>query len=544
MRSPTVTTCFVTTALNYPRGVNLGTYNTQMPLLGVMAAPLTWIAGPVASLNLLLWLAFPLSATSMFFVLRRWSCRPVAAFTGGLLYGFSPYMVGQSTAHLHLTFVPLPPLIFLCLVELFVRRTGSALRWGLALGLLAAGQFLISSEILVTTGLVAVIGLAVLAVARPADVAPALRVRGSRTHGRRRGRHRPPGLPGLDLLRGSAPLPGVVGGRGRPPPPDGSTRPGRPHQLPTPVTLLLGAVRRHPDRVRRLLRGRQLPRRTPAGARGLPRRAQLGQPVDPLRRGHGRGDVRPRSGLAPECGRAVDRDPDARRPAHPRPAAQLLDPGPDLAGDHVLRRHRRSPRTGVGPRSRPGGRRPRGCRPLPASAGAVVGGGGGGRRDRGILVPTVARPHGGDGPPDLRDVPDGDDRPPGLGGPDLSLSGAGSRPGHGLAGGGVPPLLVARRLRPHPRRPGRARPVPVGPGTPSGPAVPGDRRGWRPLPGGRSGAGHAAADRRVPPVRRPLPRAHRPRRSEGEPGRGGHGGAAPGPRGGAGPGRWARRRTT
>ena len=165
---------FFTPLLDYPHGVNL-TYNTQMPLLGVLAAPLTLTAGPVASLNLLLYLALPLSAVSMFLVLRRWTTWTPAAFAGGLLYGFSPYMVGQSTAHLNLTFVPLPPLILLALVELLVRRSGHALRWGLVLGAAVAAQFLISPEVLVTTGLMMIVGLVILAVARPAAVVPALR---------------------------------------------------------------------------------------------------------------------------------------------------------------------------------------------------------------------------------------------------------------------------------------------------------------------------------------------------------------------------------
>ncbi len=164
---------FFTTALNYPDGVNL-TYNTQMPLLGVLATPLTLTAGPVSSLNLLMWLAFPASASAMFLVLRRWTTWTPAAFVGGLLYGFSPYMVGQSTAHLHLIFVPLPPLIVLASFELFVHRSGRAWRWGLALGLLVAAQFLISSEVLVTTVLVVVLGLVILAVARPREILPSL----------------------------------------------------------------------------------------------------------------------------------------------------------------------------------------------------------------------------------------------------------------------------------------------------------------------------------------------------------------------------------
>lgn len=165
---------FLTGWLNHPVGVNLAV-NNQMPLLGLVAAPVTLTAGPVASYNLLLWLALPLSATSMFVVLRRWVTWAPAAFVGGLLYGFSPYVAGQSPAHLNLIFLPFPPLIVLAVVELVVRRTGTVRRWGVVLGLAATAQYFVSTEILADCGLVILLGLVVLAVARPAEVAPALR---------------------------------------------------------------------------------------------------------------------------------------------------------------------------------------------------------------------------------------------------------------------------------------------------------------------------------------------------------------------------------
>ena len=62
---------FLTDFIGYPSGVNLA-QNTSMPLLGVLAAPVTWVAGPVAGLDTLLWLSFPLSATAAFVALRHW----------------------------------------------------------------------------------------------------------------------------------------------------------------------------------------------------------------------------------------------------------------------------------------------------------------------------------------------------------------------------------------------------------------------------------------------------------------------------------------
>ena len=160
--------------LNYPYGINLA-QNTTMPLLGILTAPLTLAVSPVASLNLLLWLALVLSPTSMYFVLRACGMRPLAAFVGGALYGFSPYMAGQGLDHLVINFVPLPPLIFLCAYRLFVQRDRRPLRWGLALGALAVAQFFISAEICITTLLTTGIALVVLAVARPRGVPTALR---------------------------------------------------------------------------------------------------------------------------------------------------------------------------------------------------------------------------------------------------------------------------------------------------------------------------------------------------------------------------------
>ena len=66
-------------------------------------APVTWLFGPVASLNVALTLGPALSALAMFVLLRRWVTWQPAAFVGGLLYGFSPFILVHLTdAHLML----------------------------------------------------------------------------------------------------------------------------------------------------------------------------------------------------------------------------------------------------------------------------------------------------------------------------------------------------------------------------------------------------------------------------------------------------------
>lgn len=157
---------FFSNWIGYPSGVNLAA-NTSMPLLGVLGAPVTALAGPVASYNFLLRLSFAASASSAFFVLRRWAPFTPAAFAGGLLYGFSPYMVGEGLGHVFLVFVPLPPLIFFSLERLFVGPRRPAWQQGAVLGGLAVLQFFISAEVLLTTALIAAIGTAVAVALRP-----------------------------------------------------------------------------------------------------------------------------------------------------------------------------------------------------------------------------------------------------------------------------------------------------------------------------------------------------------------------------------------
>src|SRR5215472_3678148 len=143
----------------YPSGVNLMD-NTAMTLLGVLAAPVTVLAGPIAAYNLVLRAGFTLSALAMFVVVRRLVRWWPAAFAAGLLYGFSPFMVGQGLSHEFLVFAPLPPLVFGILIDVFGQRRMPVLRAGLLLGLLAAAQFLISAETFAMTVLFAVLGSA------------------------------------------------------------------------------------------------------------------------------------------------------------------------------------------------------------------------------------------------------------------------------------------------------------------------------------------------------------------------------------------------
>jgi hypothetical protein len=156
----------VTNYLDFPKGVN-PMWNASMPLAGLAVWPFTSSFGPIFSYNLLVTLAVGFSAWCAFLAARRYARNPLAAALGGLVYGFSPYMIAQSQGHLHVTLAFVPPLMLLVFDEILTRQRRSAKWMGLLLGLLAAVQFLMAEELLATEALTAILGIALLATLYP-----------------------------------------------------------------------------------------------------------------------------------------------------------------------------------------------------------------------------------------------------------------------------------------------------------------------------------------------------------------------------------------
>ncbi len=168
----------ITTGMNAPQGVAI-MWNTAMLLPGVLLAPLTLLAGPQASLTVLMTVGFAGSAVAMFAVLRRWDASISAAGLGGLVYGFSPALIQSSMGHYDLQFAVLPPLIVDEALRLATGRCGTgrraAARRGARLGLLAAAQLFIAEELLFDAAVAAAILVAVLALSRPGAVGGRIR---------------------------------------------------------------------------------------------------------------------------------------------------------------------------------------------------------------------------------------------------------------------------------------------------------------------------------------------------------------------------------
>jgi hypothetical protein len=153
---------FFSSQLFAPHGINMAPNSLA---LGVIFAPVTWIFGPVASMNVIDLVSSPLSALSMFWFLRRWVPWSPAAFAGGLFFGFSPFvMVSLAFAHPNFGLLALLPPMMACLDDLFVRHLHRPLRVGMVLGLLVVVEFFISVEVLLLMALFLVFTAALVAI--------------------------------------------------------------------------------------------------------------------------------------------------------------------------------------------------------------------------------------------------------------------------------------------------------------------------------------------------------------------------------------------
>ncbi len=159
-------------AMLFPTGVSLLS-NTAVLALGVVLAPVTLAFGPVATLNVALTASPVLSALAMFVLLRRWTSWAPAAFVGGLLYGFSPFVLASlSDSHLMLGAGFVLPLLVACIDEILFRQKRRPVVTGAVMGVLIAIQFFLGTELLAITaiscavGVVLVLGYALLRRAR------------------------------------------------------------------------------------------------------------------------------------------------------------------------------------------------------------------------------------------------------------------------------------------------------------------------------------------------------------------------------------------
>jgi hypothetical protein len=153
-----------TAYLAAPVGVHLG-FDTLMPLVGVVMAPITLAFGPSASYNLLAIVSPGLAAYAMYRAARLWLPGQVGAIAAGAFFGMSGMLASQDWYHIHTAigcvFLPLT-------LEASVRlRRGPTARRGLILGLVLGTSMLVDQESAVLAAIIAALALIPWLMRRP-----------------------------------------------------------------------------------------------------------------------------------------------------------------------------------------------------------------------------------------------------------------------------------------------------------------------------------------------------------------------------------------
>jgi len=132
-------------AINVPHGIHLLSL-TSFPALSALFAPVTWVCGPIFSYNLIGLLGPVVSALSLYVVSWRWVTHRRSRFAAGLLFGFSPFVAGQSQGHFFLTWIFLLPIMAALFDEILVRQSWGNRRAGLLLAFVVIFQLGIALE--------------------------------------------------------------------------------------------------------------------------------------------------------------------------------------------------------------------------------------------------------------------------------------------------------------------------------------------------------------------------------------------------------------
>ena len=153
-----------TSSLAAPVGVQLG-YDTLMPLLGLVMLPVTLLAGPAVSYNLLVVLLPGVLCYVMYRVARLWLTSEVGAVAAGALFGLSTMVTFQDWFHLNIAagtvFLPLA-------LEAAVRlRRRPGTRRALWVGLVLGLAVLVNQESAIMAAILVLLALIPWLAARP-----------------------------------------------------------------------------------------------------------------------------------------------------------------------------------------------------------------------------------------------------------------------------------------------------------------------------------------------------------------------------------------
>jgi hypothetical protein len=140
---------FVSHYIWYPQGFNM-TWANSVPAAALLMFPLTWLANPVVSYNVLSLLSPALAAWVTFLLARYLTRDTTSSLIGGYLFGFSSYELGQMLGHLSLDVIFVVPLLVLLVMQRIMGYL-SRLRFIAALAIALLVQLGLSIEVLATS---------------------------------------------------------------------------------------------------------------------------------------------------------------------------------------------------------------------------------------------------------------------------------------------------------------------------------------------------------------------------------------------------------
>lgn len=155
---------FFTSYLIAPSGSNLAWGGSLGP--GILLTPFVILFGPVIVYNLLATLSIAASAWFAEIAIRRFVPSRTGSIAGGLIFGFSPYMMGHAWGHLTITLAFLPPLVLLALHETLVRQQWKWWITGTLVGALFAFQLVTFIETCVIVAIASAVVVVTVAVQR------------------------------------------------------------------------------------------------------------------------------------------------------------------------------------------------------------------------------------------------------------------------------------------------------------------------------------------------------------------------------------------
>lgn len=159
---------------HFPVGVN-AMWNTTVPLLGLVFAPVTLTAGPVAAYNTSMILGPVVSGLAMTAALGRYVTRWSPRIVSGALYAFGPFhLAHMSVGHLNLVWSVMPAFLLYTVHILFARPLRQPVLVGALIGVVFAAQTVLYTQTLALGVLMLVVTAAVLAVRWPRRARQAL----------------------------------------------------------------------------------------------------------------------------------------------------------------------------------------------------------------------------------------------------------------------------------------------------------------------------------------------------------------------------------